>query len=51
VLFIALPVVRVLVMLAAFVLERDYRFVAISALVLVTIVAGLLVGIYMSNRA
>jgi uncharacterized membrane protein len=39
-LLIALPVLRVALMLAVFVLERDYRFGAIAALVLAIIFVG-----------
>jgi len=49
VLFIALPVLRVLVMLAVFLRDRDYRLAIVAAIVLMTIVAGLAIGIYMSN--
>ncbi len=43
-LFILLPSLRVLLMLAVFVRERDYRFGLIAALVLAIIVLGLAVG-------
>ncbi|OWK38501.1 DUF1634 domain-containing protein [Fimbriiglobus ruber] len=43
-LFILLPVARVLVMLAFFLRERDYRFVAIAALVLMIIFLGFGLG-------
>jgi uncharacterized membrane protein len=49
VLFIALPVLRVLVMVAVFMRDRDYRLAIIAATVLMTIVAGFAIGIYMSN--
>ena len=49
VLFISLPVLRVLVMLAVFMRDRDYRLALVAAIVLLTIVAGFAVGIYMSN--
>jgi uncharacterized membrane protein len=49
VLFISLPVLRVLVMLAVFLRDRDYRLALVAALVLMTIVAGFAIGIYMSN--
>jgi hypothetical protein len=48
-LFIALPVLRVLLMLAVFIRERDYRLVAVTALVLMTIVAGFAIGVCVSN--
>src|SRR5262249_55047658 len=40
-LFIALPVLRVLVILGAFILNQDYRLVIAATAVLMTIVAGL----------
>ena len=49
VLFISLPVLRVLVMLAVFLRDRDYRLAIVAAIVLMTIVAGFAIGIYMSN--
>jgi uncharacterized membrane protein len=49
VLFISLPVLRVLVMLAVFMRDRDYRLALVAAIVLITLVAGLAVGICMSN--
>ena len=48
-LFIALPVLRVLVMLGAFILNRDYRLVVVAAVVLTTILAGLVIGLSLSN--
>src|SRR5690242_5776291 len=45
-LFILLPSLRVLLMLAVFVRERDYRFGLIAALVLAIIVLGLVVGMH-----
>jgi uncharacterized membrane protein len=48
-LFLALPVLRVLVMLGAFVLNRDYRLVLVAAVVLMTILAGLVIGLSLSN--
>jgi uncharacterized membrane protein len=48
-LFIALPVLRVLVMLGAFLLNRDYRLVIVATAVLITIVAGLVIGLSSSN--
>ena len=44
-LFILLPVARVVLLLFIFLLERDYVYTAVSALVLVIIGAGLLAGI------
>lgn len=49
VLFIALPVLRVLVLLAVFLRDRDYRLAIVAALVLMTIVAGFAIGIYLSD--
>jgi len=43
-LFVLLPVIRVPVMLFAFLRERDYRFSLIAALVLTITLLGLLVG-------
>ena len=48
-LFIALPVLRVLVMLGAFILNQDYRLVIVATVVLMTIVAGLVIGLCSSN--
>jgi hypothetical protein len=48
-LFIAMPVLRVLLMLAVFIRERDYRLAAVTALVLMTIVAGFAIGVCGSN--
>ena len=48
-LFIALPVLRVLVMLGAFILNQDYRLVLVAAVVLMTILAGLVIGLSSSN--
>jgi uncharacterized membrane protein len=48
-LFIALPVLRVLVMLGAFIRNQDYRLVIVAAAVLVTILAGLVIGLSFSN--
>lgn len=44
-LFILLPFLRVVLMLIVFLGERDYRFVAIAAAVLLIILAGLALGI------
>jgi uncharacterized membrane protein len=49
VLFISLPVLRVLVMLAVFMRDRDYQLAIVAAIVLMTIVAGFAIGISMSN--
>jgi uncharacterized membrane protein len=48
-LFIALPVLRVLVMLGAFIVDRDYRLVLVATVVLMTILAGLVVGLTSSS--
>ena len=48
-LFIALPVLRVLVMLGAFILHQDYRLVIVTIVVLMTILAGLVIGLSSSN--
>ena len=48
-LFIALPVLRVLLMLGAFVLNQDYRLVLVATVVLTTILAGLVIGLSLSN--
>jgi len=45
VLFIALPVARLLAMLAAFARQRDWRYALIVALVLAIIAAGLALGL------
>jgi hypothetical protein len=50
-LFILLPVLRVILMLIVFVRERDYRFVAISALVLVILLMGFALGMVMKAPA
>src|SRR4051812_31184391 len=44
VLLIALPVLRVALMTVVFLLEKDYRFAAISGTVLVIITLGFLLG-------
>ncbi len=49
VLFILLPVLRVLVMLAVFLRNRDYRLALLAAIALMTIVTGFAIGSYMSN--
>ena len=43
-LLIALPVLRVALMMAIFAFERDFRFAAISAAVLIIIAAGFVAG-------
>ena len=48
-LFIALPVLRVLVMLGAFIHNQDYRLVIVAAVVLMTILAGLVIGLSLSS--
>jgi uncharacterized membrane protein len=50
-LFIAMPVLGVLVMLGAFIFIRtqDYRLVIVAAVVLITILAGLGIGLSFSN--
>ena len=48
-LFIALPVLRVLVMLGAFIVDQDYRLVLVATVVLLTILAGLVIGLSFSN--
>jgi uncharacterized membrane protein len=48
-LFIALPVLRVLVMLAAFIFKQDYRLAILAMVVLLTIFAGLVIGLSISN--
>jgi uncharacterized membrane protein len=48
-LFIALPVLRVLVMLAAFILNQDYRLVISAAVVLMALLAGLVIGLSTSK--
>ena len=44
-LFICLPIARVALMLVIFLRERDYTYVAISALVLAIIGAGVVAGL------
>jgi uncharacterized membrane protein len=44
VLLIALPVLRVALMMGIFLVEKDYRFAAISGAVLVIIMLGFLLG-------
>ena len=48
-LFISLPALRVLLMLAVFIRERDNRLAAVTAVVLMTILAGFAIGVYMVN--
>ena len=47
--FIALPVLRVFIMLIIFVRERDYRFSIIAALVLMIIALGAALGVHMAG--
>jgi uncharacterized membrane protein len=49
-LFILLPVLRVLLMLAVFVRERDYRFGGIAALVLTIIIVSSVLGFRMTGE-
>ena len=44
-LFILLPILRVILMLIFFAKERDYKFTAAAAVVLLTIFAGFAIGI------
>jgi uncharacterized membrane protein len=44
-LFIALPVLRVLVMLGAFIHNQECRLVIVAALVLMTMLAGFVIGL------
>jgi uncharacterized membrane protein len=48
-LFIALPVLRELVMLGAFILNQDYQLVIVATVVLLTILTGLVIGLSSSN--
>jgi uncharacterized membrane protein len=50
-LFILLPVLRVLIMCLVFLKERDYKFSAIAALVLVILLVGVIVGLRTSKIA
>jgi uncharacterized membrane protein len=50
-LLILLPVLRVALMLIVFAIDRDRRFVAIAALVLLIILAGFVLGMHMSPAA
>jgi uncharacterized membrane protein len=43
--FLALPVVRVFLMLGAYLRARDYRIAAVALLVLVILAAGLAIGL------
>ncbi|PCE27097.1 hypothetical protein BWP39_09945 [Paraburkholderia acidicola] len=45
-LLILLPIARVTLMVAIFLCERDYAYVAISSFVLAIIAAGILVGLH-----
>ena len=47
--FILLPVLRVMIMLIIFLRERDYRFSAIAALVLMIIALGAALGVHMAG--
>jgi uncharacterized membrane protein len=47
--FIALPVLRVFIMLIIFVRERDYRFSVIATLVLMIIALGAALGVHMAG--
>ncbi|HEX3315866.1 MAG TPA: DUF1634 domain-containing protein [Gemmataceae bacterium] len=49
VLFIALPVLRLVLMLVGFLRQRDYRFVGITATVLLIIALGLALGMWKST--
>jgi uncharacterized membrane protein len=44
-LFILLPILRVILMLTIFTKERDYKFAAAAAVVLLIILAGFAIGI------
>jgi uncharacterized membrane protein len=44
-LFILLPILRVILMLTIFVKERDYKFAAAAAVVLLIIFAGFAIGV------
>jgi uncharacterized membrane protein len=48
-LFILLPTIRVILMLVAFVRERDYRFMVLSAAVLAIILCGFALGARMAR--
>jgi Protein of unknown function (DUF1634) len=50
-LFILLPVLRVLIMLLVFLKERDYRYSAIAGLVLLILALGFIVGMHVSGGA
>jgi uncharacterized membrane protein len=43
--FILLPILRVLLMLAGFLRERDYRLAGVASLVLAIVLAGFLIGV------
>jgi hypothetical protein len=43
--FILLPVMRLILMLCVFLHQRDYRFSAIAALVLIIVIAGSMIGL------
>ncbi|WP_051482044.1 DUF1634 domain-containing protein [Paraburkholderia nodosa] len=42
---ILLPVARLMLMLAVYTIERDYRFASIAAFVLLIVIAGCVVGV------
>ncbi len=48
-LFIALPILRVLAMLGAFIADQDYQFVIVATVVLITIITGLVIGLSLLN--
>jgi uncharacterized membrane protein len=48
-LFILLPAFRVLLMILAFIRERDYRFAAVAAVVLTIIAVGAAFGVHMTG--
>jgi hypothetical protein len=49
-LFILLPIMRVLLMLFAFLRERDYRLALAAVLVLAIILAGVMIGLHATRR-
>ncbi|MGA7780434.1 MAG: DUF1634 domain-containing protein [Paraburkholderia sp.] len=50
-LFIFLPVLRLMLMLGVFLHQRDYRFTAVTTLVLLIVFAGCVIGAHMSGGA
>jgi uncharacterized membrane protein len=44
VLFILLPILRVVLMIVVFIREREFRFASIAGLVLLTILLGIILG-------